>query len=160
MNVTKEKLKNINVGDIIEFAEIDWRVLEKTSDRVMVISEHVIAQRYYNPDELDITWETCPIRKWLNEDFYSIFTDEEKDMIAETKVFTSGNSNETTEKIFLLSMEETYKYSSYVKPRSGYQSWWVRSNRKNGDGISYSGLFRGNIYSIADGVRPVLNLKY
>ena len=44
MNVTKEELKSIQVGAVIEFAEIDWRVLQKTADAVLVISEKVLAE--------------------------------------------------------------------------------------------------------------------
>ena len=39
MNVTKEELKSIQVGAVIEFAEIDWRVLQKTADAVLVIDK-------------------------------------------------------------------------------------------------------------------------
>lgn len=32
MNVTKEELRNANIGDTIEFGEIEWTVIDKGED--------------------------------------------------------------------------------------------------------------------------------
>ena len=35
----------------------------------------------YNSKKNDITWEKCTLRKWLNNDFYNSFSEEEKSFI-------------------------------------------------------------------------------
>ena len=173
MNITKEELKSVQVGDVIEFAEIDWRVLAKTADTVLIISEKVLAGKPYNEKMTAITWEQCTLRKWLNEDFYSIFTDEEKAMIAETNVVNSDNAarygtkggNNTVDRIFLLSLDEAEKYFVDDKSRAVGSWWWLRSPGN-------SQYFAAHVYddgSLFDygyvvygghGVRPALNLKF
>ena len=172
MNVTKEELKSIQVGAVIEFAEIDWRVLQKTADAVLVISEKVLAVKPYNTEWEDITWEKCTLRKWLNEDFYSIFTDEEKAMIAETTVVNSNNNkfgtkggNDTTDKIFLLSIDEAEKLFANDTSRAVGSWWWLRSPGDDQDGAAYvyggGSLDVDGEYVYCDyGVRPALNLKF
>ena len=144
MNVTKEELKSIQVGAVIEFAEIDWRVLQKTADAVLVISEKVLAVKPYNTEWEDITWEKCTLRKWLNEDFYSIFTDD---------------------KIFLLSIDEAEKLFANDTSRAVGSWWWLRSPGDDQDGAAYvyggGSLDVDGEYVYCDyGVRPALNLKF
>ena len=138
-------------SDTLEKSKIDWRVLAKEDDRILVISSRIIdAMPYHNVSDVDVTWETCSLRKWLNGTFInSAFNSAEKKLIIESEVLTEKTSysdtdpgNNTKDKIFLLSESEFEKYlhsdgscfaTNYAteKTAKGYStylySWWLRS---------------------------------
>ncbi len=105
--------------------DIKWCVLAKEEGRILVISEYALDCQKYNTQYTDVTWETCSLRKWLNETFFkSAFSAEEQKMISETKVTADANpsygtdpGNDTTDKVFLLSTTEAEKYFSSSEDR-------------------------------------------
>lgn len=95
-------------GDIVEFSGYNWIVLNKTEDTMLIIAEDVIEEKAYNEEYEAITWEECTLRTYLNGTFYNSFSEEEQEMIVETKLTNSDNpeydtdgGNDTTDKIFL-----------------------------------------------------------
>ena len=46
-----------------------WVVLELDDEKMVLLSRDGLAARPYNAEAGDTTWETCSLRKWLNEDF-------------------------------------------------------------------------------------------
>lgn len=121
---------------------IKWRVLSVNENDVFLLSERNLSNQLYNTlsDRLDITWETCTIRSWLNgydgntnlsgQDYTNdnfldtAFTDSEQAAIAETNVAVNDNpsvfpdnGNDTTDKVYLLSAVEVYN-------RYGFESTW------------------------------------
>ena len=119
------------VGDIIKFGhyeqdgntengkeDIEWQVLKVESDRVLVVSKYTLDCQRYNTKFTGVTWETCTLRKWLNEDFKNAaFTDGEQKLIPTVNIAnqsspkwgTSGGNN-TDDQIFCLSLEEAETY--------------------------------------------------
>ena len=166
---TKEQLKNIEVGSYITFGayeqdnntsngkeDVEWLVLEVKDGKALVISKYALDCQQYNTSYTDVTWETCTLRKWLNDNFVnSVFTAVEKAMIPTVTVSADKNPEESTnpgnatqDQVFLLSITEAYKYFSsdsarQCKPTSAvaggaygagvYDSngncrrWWLRS---------------------------------
>ena len=105
------------VGDIIQFGDWDWRVLDLQDDRALIITEHVIERRPYHVEPAHVTWETCILRRYLNGEFLQKFKEEEQRRIAETSIQNSDNlwfdtkgGKDTTDKVFLLSLEEIDRY--------------------------------------------------
>ncbi len=98
--------------------DIEWLVLTKENDKMLVISKYALDGELYNTSETDVTWETCSLRKWLNDDFInSVFSAEEKDMISTVTVpadknpkYSTNPGNATTDKVFLLSIDEVNRY--------------------------------------------------
>lgn len=106
--------------------EIEWTILDKQDDKVLLLSKKALDYRSYHPEEYDdVTWEECHLRKWLNDDFISeAFSDDEKKQICETVLTTEDNSeyhtsggNDTSDKVFVLSNEELKKYFPYEETR-------------------------------------------
>ena len=99
---------------------IEWLVLDVTDDKILVISRYGLDCQPYNKTLESVTWETCTLRKWLNEDFLNAaFTEEERAIIPTVTIFTDKNpeystnpGNATQDKIFLLSITEADKYFS------------------------------------------------
>ena len=141
--------QNNNTSDGKE--DIEWIVLDVEDGKALVISKYALDRRTYNYSRSDVTWETCSLRDWLNDDFLSeTFTAEERKLILESKISDrrpskhNGNpGKETTDKIFVLSYDEFTRYSkarqgckpteyakskgAYVDKQSGNTVWWLRT---------------------------------
>ena len=97
---------------------IKWLVLKEDDKKALLLSAYGLDARPYNEKDEEVTWETCMLRKWLNEDFYNIaFSDEEKRRILLTEVENADNpkyhtpgGNDTEDKIFLMSIDEVEEY--------------------------------------------------
>ncbi len=93
---------------------IRWIVLSRTDTELFVLSKYGLDIHAYNDEETKVTWRTCSLRKWLNNDFYNeAFEYAEKKQIKKTKL-KNGNNPEygtkggktTKDKVFVLSWEE------------------------------------------------------
>ncbi|MDR1422626.1 MAG: DUF6273 domain-containing protein, partial [Coriobacteriales bacterium] len=78
-------------------------------------------------------WATSEIRAWLNGEFLSGFTPNEQQQIAETRLVDTN----TTDKVFLLSVDEAERYfkanSDRVAQLDGEACWWwLRSAGSHG----------------------------
>lgn len=123
--------------NIITFGSFSWRVLDNKDDRALIITEDIIELRWYHKEFVDITWADCELRKHLNNEFYQTFSQEEK-----TRIITVENSNpdnpwfktkggiDTTDNIFLLSLEEICNYSGSSEHllNKGGQKWQIEDD--------------------------------
>lgn len=125
-------------GKIFDKHPIEWTILDKQDQKILLFSNQILAEEEYNKSsrdddsDLHVTWENCSLRKWLNDDFYNdafstyeqkwitestVTTDEYDTWDADAKIlyesdFTSGiaTEQETQDKVFLLSPREVMKY--------------------------------------------------
>lgn len=66
---------------------IEWRVLSVDGDDAFLLADRCLDAKLYHEEDEDVTWETCTLRKWLNEGFCNTaFTEKEKQAIKETTV--------------------------------------------------------------------------
>jgi hypothetical protein len=183
------------VGDIMEFGGYSWRVIAVQGDNALIITEEVIDLRAYNEEREDVTWADCDLRAWLNGEFLDSFDEGERDLIVETRNgnndnewFGSDGGEDTTDSVFLLSLEEAVRYfgdSGQLAKRPSDTSrfisdghndnrvafsddsatwWWLRSPGKAGtaatDVISDGSInVEGSGVHNHGGVRPALWLK-
>ena len=125
--VAKKEAKTVTFGEYL------WRVLEEKDGYALIITEHTIEERSYHSDCMDITWEHCDMRQYLNGPLFESFTPEEQARIQVTKLSDRNNpwtgtkcGNPTVDKIFLLSYDEVLKYfgdSGDVENRVGWH--WI-----------------------------------
>ncbi len=137
--------------------DIEWLVLAKEKDRVLVISRYALDCRPYNAKEQEVTWETCFLHGWLNDTFLNnAFSADEQAMIRTETVTADRNPSygtspgrDTTDKVFLLSIAEVNQYltgesarkcqatayavkrGAYINPLDGNCWWWLRSPGMN-----------------------------
>ena len=98
--------------------DIEWIVLENDGKRVFVVSKYVLDGVMYHDSETAVNWETSYLRNWLNNDFFNnAFSETEKNEIPSVTLTNQANTyynkpagNNTTDKVFLLSLEEAEKY--------------------------------------------------
>lgn len=128
-----DKLYTAEIGDAFTFGayeqdnnesngqeDVEWLVLAKEKTRILVISKYALDCKPYNTSRTDITWETCTLREWLNNDFInSAFSDDEKAMISVTTISADRNPEYNTnpgiatqDQVFLLSITEVKNYLS------------------------------------------------
>jgi len=97
-----------------------WRMLRRECDKALLITEDLIDCRYYNEEYVDVTWEKCSLRRWMNEEFLlKAFTDEERTRIAWVCNQNPDNDyygeaveggNPTWDRVFALSIDEAFMY--------------------------------------------------
>ena len=98
--------------------DIEWLVLANEGNKALVISKYALDCQQYNTSFRSETWETCSLRKWLNGTFLSAaFSSEEQNSIISSTVtadknpsYSTSPGNNTTDKVFLLSITEVNKY--------------------------------------------------
>ena len=115
---------DVNTGDIIELGDLLWRVLDVRQDRVLVLSEYIVANKAFHEPGGLVTWEDSTMRQYLNTEFMNRFTLEERAQIINSRVVNDGNLFEmrrfephsygfkpsTYDYIFLLSHSELMWY--------------------------------------------------
>ena len=137
------------VGDTIRFGtyeqdgktsngseRIEWRVLKKENDRILLISEKALDCRRYHSDTKSITWEDSSLRSWLNDDFlHTAFSTAEQTMILNTDVSADSNPDygtsakeTTTDRVFLLSTKEAEDYFWSDADRQCAPTTYARKN--------------------------------
>ncbi len=102
---------------------IEWLVLDydAANHRVLLLSRYGLDAKPYNTTRVDITWEQCTLRTWLNGEFmHHAFSKTEQGAILTTAVdnsksqgyskWSTDGGNNTQDKIFLLSYAEANKY--------------------------------------------------
>ena len=147
------------VGNDVEFGDYTWTVLAQDNDKALLITKTCISEEPYNYVNnshtfKSITWEKCELRNWLNNEFYSEFTKQEQSKIITTKVINDNNpqlgtdgGRDTTDKIFILSVDEAKKYFSTNDSRKPEHNsnplisipseWWLRTPGENYTAKSY-----------------------
>ena len=154
------------MGDVVTFGSypqtqsgtdntpIEWQVLDIQDGKALLISKYALDCQPYNVSGMDMTWETCSLRTWLNETFLnSAFRTNEAGMILKTTVTADQNpknitraGKNTQDRIFLLSITEAEKYlvsdsngacqaTAFAKAQGAFANaskgnccwWWLRT---------------------------------
>lgn len=197
----QKSLRAANVGDYVTLGvyeqdniesngkeAIEWLVLDKQDDRVLVISRYALDWVKFNTVEAVVTWETCTLRGWLNDTFINeVFEPDERDRILTTKVTADISplhdtppGNDTTDRIFLLSILEEQRYfavdsgvcqaTEYCHARGSFRSaegycwWWLRTpgtDRYRASYINHEGIVRdaGHVHDDLYSLRPAMWLS-
>lgn len=127
----KSSLVDIEIGQTIKFGsyeqdnntkngkeEIEWQVLAVENNKALLISKYVLDCQQYNSNSKDVMWTSCTLRKWLNDAFLnSAFGTQHQELIVASTVsadknpkYETDSGNDTTDKVFLLSITEAEKY--------------------------------------------------
>ena len=169
-NISGAQADNIYFGNYFQSGSttkepVKWRVLENADGKLFLLSDQNLDVNPYNSNNTSTTWENSTIRSWLNGYFINVaFSSDEQTAIANTYVYNKTQSNETshpnpsyetpggnntTDKIFLLSIEEAKNSdyfprgdSSRISTNTAYVAsdndmfpvgeadfWWLRSPR-------------------------------
>ncbi len=119
--------------------DIEWLVLAKEGNKLLFVSDKALDCQRYNESYDDVTWETCSLRKWLNTTFLNeAFSTEEQAIIQITNVSADKNpeydtdpGKVTTDKVFLLSINEVYRYFASDEERVYIPTAYAIANGAN-----------------------------
>ena len=108
-----------------EIAPIEWLVLDKQKNSLLLISRYGLEIKPYNDESKNITWAECSLRKWLNDDFYqNAFNNEQRILIAKTNVMAERNpeydtnpGEDAADHMFLLNIQEVRRFFKNEKER-------------------------------------------
>ena len=147
---------------------VKWRVLSNAGGQLFLLSDQNLEVFQYHTERENVTWETSTMRSWLNgygasantggstgidytnDNFLNTaFSAGEQAAIAETRVVNEPNTdydtdggNNTTDRIFLLSIREEY-YSPTYFPRGtsrvSTNTTYVAAGGKLGKGMNPAG---------------------
>ena len=136
---------------------IPWKILKTEQSRMLLITENPIEVLAFNNELKNITYETSSIRTWLNNDFLTEFSDEQKSRILKSE-------DELNDDIFILSEEEYKGYAETISFNT-ISDWWLRTKTDSGMMYVYGENSEVNTYGESVvrvmGVRPCvwINLK-
>lgn len=137
-----KELYKMVTEDMVAFGKYNWQVLNVNDDRALIITQDIIGLRWYHTKFEDITWVNCDLRVYLNDEFYNEFSQNEKAKIItvtnknlDNQWFKTKGGEDTTDNIFLLSLEEVCEYFGDSKAKlqnKGSQKWFIddQNNRK------------------------------
>ena len=161
--------KPVAAGDYVSFGHypqtaagndqtpIEWLVLEVQGNKALLLSRYGLESKPFNEKFVDITWEKCTLRSWLNHEFMNeAFSSTEQKAILTTAVDNSSSQgyskwntrggNNTQDKIFLLSCGEAYKYlgvtwedSNNIKSRTSPTAYAVQAGAQTSDSNKTAG---------------------
>jgi hypothetical protein len=105
-------------GDVIRIDDYNWRVLEIQGDRMLIMTDTIVAHEYFHDDETaDVTWAESDVRGFLNGEFYDELSSNFKEMMLLTTVHTPDNpwfgasgGADSEDYLFLLSVDEVVRY--------------------------------------------------
>ncbi|MDK3160484.1 DUF6273 domain-containing protein [Kamptonema cortianum] len=95
---------------------IKWRVLQNRGKELFLLSEYILDCKRYHSRDTEITWRSCNLRHWLNDEFYhTAFTDTEKQAVKMTHNTDNGEgSPDTEDRVFLLSVVEVNRLTDQL----------------------------------------------
>ena len=150
------------IGDIVKFGlyeqdgnygngkePVEWVVLDIIDGFYLMISKYAIDSMPYNNTAEAVKWETCTLRKWLNDEFLNTaFSSAEREQMRSLRIVDSDYS--VDDKVFLLNKlqvkgsfltTEDAKTTATAYARSngaytdknGYCGWWLIDNGDSSD---------------------------
>lgn len=169
-------LSNASIGSTVTFGSyeqdnntsngaepIEWEVLSIEGNRALLISKNVLDCKPYNTELTDdVTWETCTLRGWMNNEFLNTaFTASEQALIPTVTLSNPDNSyngteggNDTQDKVFVLSVDEIrkcYTFNSWDEEKMyGFSQKLITDATEYavGQGVSYGTMTSDNYNSI------------
>lgn len=156
----------------VQFGPCLWRVLDVQGGRALLLTEKIPEKRPYHSSITAVTWEECALRKYLNGAFLQKFSSQEQSRIVPTVNTNPDNSwygtaggRNTTDKVFLLSIEEVVKYfgdsgqlwevikgrgyiydeykSARIAKYQGEEVWWWLRSPGDSDGYAFGAAYVG-----------------
>ncbi len=197
----KTLLRDSSEGTLIEFGTYEqdndeengkepiyWIVADKNTapGYCILISEYGLDYKPYNDEDTDVTWETCSLRKWLNEDFYNeAFSDEEKELVTQVRLtnedsknYGTSGGNDTYDCVWIMDEAAVDYYMTYTSENNGQvvatkyaqglgadeiASYWLRTPGREQSGaiVAYYHRNFGEVWDKAtteNAVRPLIAL--
>ncbi|MBR4462191.1 MAG: hypothetical protein IKS51_06405, partial [Erysipelotrichaceae bacterium] len=202
--IRQQMMEDMRVGDTIVFGEyeqdgdssngremLEWIVLDIDNDQALLISKYVIDARKFDSSLDTIYWDNSEVRFWLNEIFVgnAFYKESPSDIVPVTVIShyldddpeddIAAEAYETSDRVFLLSVEEVEHYYPSERTRmvmatqavkdtdllledDGHSGWWLRDAGEDGTTYyiwGYDGSVVTSMNSILQGIRPAMWIR-
>ncbi|MBE5871538.1 MAG: hypothetical protein E7294_09815 [Lachnospiraceae bacterium] len=126
---------NYMQNPVYQVEPIKWRILSIEEEHALLLADKALDCMPYHDKEEAVTWETCSLRKWLNDTsvndtfINTAFTTEEQEALVATRLTNEGNGkndggNDTTDRVWILSM------SDLLNTAYGFEAKWNATCKK------------------------------
>ena len=133
---------------------IEWMVLDVVDGKALLLSVYGLDAQPWDRDNDNTTWESCSLRRWLNDDFLHLaFSEEEQARLewadlpaSKDPEYDNPVGEDTVDRVFLLGYDEAMKYFESNRDRIAHPTqfatdggawegrgaagtcwWWLRS---------------------------------
>lgn len=121
VRLEKKFLRQAEIGDKVSFGGRNWIVLEKKTDRIMLLAAS--APQFKKFDSQGGNWEESSLKRWLEHSFLqNDFSGQEREIILPV----NPKDPDSREKAFLLSEREYRGYQSQIPVIQN--RWWLCDN--------------------------------
>lgn len=153
----KETMADANVGDAVIFGKyeqngndadgkeaLEWIVLEKQEDKILLISRYCIENLPYNTERTAVAFNESTLCAFLNGDFVkNAFNESESGaLVADGDIKVGLLSNEQAEKYYEYDSWRACSPTEYAmgkgaRAENGYCWWWLADNGNFANSASY-----------------------
>ena len=139
----KENIRQTDPGDIVMFANLEWRVLTNEGSQALLIKDKSISGIPFQEQNKPVNWEDSHARRWLNNDFLNEnFCKEEINALMTATVTADANpvyntdaGQDTADRVYLLSSDEAERYHDILHDTE--TCWWLRTPGASKDTMSF-----------------------
>ena len=166
--MTENAPLEVYIGDSVKYGSLPfhWYVIDKEDDRLLLVSIGIVSHGFSSVTN----WGTSDIRTYLNNDFISSLSEDEKEHICDTTLtFRNSDEPDCTDKVFIPSDYEMKSYFAILDDEIyalgddnlTLKSYWLRDvysfTNENGDCYTYdiSGNETFGHYN-SDGIRAMM----
>ena len=143
LQALKQDVTSKAVHESVKFGVHNWTILDKQQGKVLLIVSSNVEKNTYSAYG-SATWDNCYLRGWLNRTFLSKFKTVEQELILSTEVsnpnnarFGTNGGNNTTDRFFLLNIDEANRYFASDSERSTGFGWLLRTPGRNQEYVAY-----------------------
>lgn len=157
--------KKLEIGDTFDLIGLNWKILDKTDDGYVCLSETIEDKKQFDKNSSD--WKKSSLREYLNGEFLEKLSDavgKENIISFERDLFSLDGQTEygsCEDEVSLLTVDEYRKYRNMI-PNTDDSWWWLitpwstpcNDYERSVAVVSPSGLIGNYVCNYYYGVRP------
>jgi len=108
--------------DLVHLSGIAWRVLDVQGGHALLLADQVVGTGRYHTASVDVTWQLCSLRRWLNSAFVGSVGEALASRLVVVELvnepsptWETGGGTCTHDRVFVLSAQEAATYLAGVK---------------------------------------------
>ncbi len=140
----KKFITQAKPGDIVKFGQVDWVVLSRAEDDILMIRKKVGKNVAYDKKSGNI-WYNSSLRQWLNEKYIKKFSEDEINVMKDQSFVKDQNHKGLKERLFVLDVVAYEKYKKIIPLTD--KGYWLKNGSKQTDTVKGIDV-KGNLCDI------------
>lgn len=165
-------MREAKYGSVVKFGKKQWIVLDRKDGKAFLGLYMADNKHPFHDRKEEITWENCSLRSYLNNEFMTqSFSQEEQNLIADTKVgngvnqeFGTDGGSDTIDKLYLMNETEYEQYKKRLKDKA--KTMRLRTPGKDATATTYVSALKEVVtygFPVDENgacIRPVMWVQY